>query len=221
MWKSRSKFLPEILYIQAPLAILTLMLPSTPRYLMSYQAFLWLFFYEGARVLYRKAVPGQLSSRARYIAVAVGTAVLVIAGGLRWYRVAGTGADRSLAVSLAKAPEYVSDVTTTFRSLRQFVETLPKDRTLLIGARGEVGRWTAISNRPYYQPDSALVSVAGKKDVYLLLECGTLEVCQQFPQWKNRALDRLCLFGEFQYDSVFAVRSKWARAEVLRVRPST
>lgn len=221
MWKSRAKFLPEILYILAPLAILTLMLPSTPRYLMSYQAFLWLFFYEGARILYRKVVPGQLSRRARYIAVATGTAVVVIAGGLRWYRVAGTGADRSLAVSLVQAPQYISEVSTTFRSLRQFVETLPKDSTLLIGARGEVGRWTGISNRLYYQPDSALVSVARNKDVYLLLECGTLEVCQAFPEWKNRALDRLCMFGEFQYDSVFAVRSRWARAEVLRVRPST
>lgn len=222
MWKSRAKFLPEILYIAAPLAVLTLMLPSTPRYLMSYQAFLWLFFYEGVRIVYRKVVPsGSLSRRARYIAVAAATAVFMTAGGLRWYRVAGTGADRSLAVSLVQAPQYISDVSTTFRSLRKFVETLPRESTLLIGSRGAVGRWTGISNRLYYQPDSALVTVAGKKDVYLLIECGTLEVCQAFPEWKNRALDRLCMFGEFQYDSVFAVRSKWARAEVLRVRPST
>ena len=59
MWRSRAKFLPEILYIMAPLAVLMLMLPSTPRYLMSYQAFLWLFFYEGARILYRKLVTGR------------------------------------------------------------------------------------------------------------------------------------------------------------------
>ena len=221
MWKSRLKFLPEILYILAPLAILTLMLPSTPRYLMSYQAFLWLFFYEGSRILYRKVVPGPLSRRARYMAVAAGTAVVVVASGLRWYRVAGTGADRSLAVSFGQAPQYISEVSTTFRSLREFIETLPKDSTLLIGSRGAVGRWTGISDRLYYQPDSALTSVAGKKEVYLLLECGTLEICQAFPEWKNRALDGLCRFGEFQYDSVFAVRSKWARAEVLRVRPST
>ena len=68
-------------------------------------------------------------------------------------------------------------------------------------------------------PDSALTSVAGKKEVYLLLECGTLEVCQAFPEWKNRALTSFACYGEFQYDSVFAVRSKWSRAEVLRVRP--
>ena len=82
--------------------------------------------------------------------VATVTAVVVIAGGLRWYRVAGTGADRSLAVSFVQAPQYISEVSTTFSSLRQFVETLPKDSTLLIGGRGEVGRWTAISDRLYY-----------------------------------------------------------------------
>ena len=221
-WRTRAKFLPEILYVLAPLAVLTLMLPSTPRYLMSYQAFLWLFFFEGSRILFRKVVPsGSISRRSRYIAFAGLAAVIVGIGGLRWYRVAGTGADRSLAVSLVEAPHYIDEVSTTFRSLRGFIESTPKENTLLIGARGEVGRWTAISNRRYYQPDSALATVAGNKEVYLLLECGTLEVCQAFPEWKNRMLDRLCMFGEFQYDSVFAVRSKWARAEVLRVRPAT
>ena len=46
-------------------------------------------------------------------------------------------------------------------------------------------------------------------------------VCQAFPEWKNRMFDRLSQFGEVRYDSVFAVGSKWARAEVLRVRPAT
>lgn len=222
MWRSRAKFLPEILYLLAPLAVLTVMLPSTARYLMSYQPFLWLFFYEGARILFRKFVPsGSMSARTRMLTAAAGVGIVALVGGLRWYRVAGTGADRSLAVSLVQAPRYISEVSTTFRSLRGFIETLPRDSTLLIGSRGEAGRWTAISNRLYYQPDSALVAVAGKKEVYLLLECGTLEVCQAFPEWKNRMLDRLCMFGEFKYDSVFAVRSKSARAEVLRVRPAT
>jgi hypothetical protein len=222
IWKSRARFLPEILYVVAPLAVLTVMLPSTPRYLMSYQPFLWLFFFEGARSLYRKVLPSGLPhGPVRLVAAAAAISVAVVAGGLRWYRVAGTGADRSFAISLLQAPEYVAEVSGTFRSLRQFVETLPRNRTLLIGARGEVGRWTAISGRPYYQPDSTLVSVAGKKDVYLLIECGTLEVCQDFPEWKNRMFDRLCQFGEVRYDSVFAVGSKWARAEVLRVRPAT
>ncbi len=222
MWKSRTKFLPEILYVLSPLAVLTLMLPSTPRYLMSYQPFLWLFFFEGARSLYRRiAPPGPVGARTRAVASGAGIAVILLIGALRWYRVAGTGADRSLAISLVQAPQYISEVSKTFRSLRTFVETLPKDSTLLIGSRGEAGRWTAISNRLYYQPDSALTSIVSQKEVYLLLECGTLEVCQAFPEWKNRMLDRLCTYGEFSYDSVFAVRSKWARAEVLRLRPAT
>ncbi len=222
MWRARNRFLPETLYLFAPLIVLTLMLPSTSRYLMSYQPFLWIFFYQGARALFRKLVPsGSVSRGMRLAASAAAALVIVAVGGLRWYRVAGTGADRSLAVSLARAPEFVADVSKTFRSVRSFVETLPKDSTLLISGRGEVGRWTAITGRLYYQPDSALVTVAAGKHVYLIVECGTLEVCQSFPEWKNRMLDRLCMFGEFQYDSVFAVKSKWARAEILRVKPAT
>ena len=70
-------------------------------------------------------------------------------------------------------------------------------------------------------PDSALESVAARKEVYLVVQCGTLEYCQSFPEWKNRLLDNLCTYGEFSYDSVFAVQSKWARAEVFRVKPAT
>ena len=69
-------------------------------------------------------------------------------------------------------------------------------------------------------PDSALLLVAAQKEVYLIVECGTLEYCQAFGEWKNRMQDHLCKFGEFSYDSVFAVKSKWARAEVFRVRPA-
>ena len=61
-------------------------------------------------------------------------------------------------------------------------------------------------------PDSALAVVAAQKEVYLVVECGTLEYCQSFPEWKNRMQDKLCNFGEFTYDSVFAVRTRWARA---------
>jgi hypothetical protein len=221
IWVSRHKFLPEILYFLTPLIVLTLMMPSTSRYLMSYQPFIWLFFLEGARRLYQRFAPGRLlGRRTRGIAILTGVAVLLLVAGLRWSRVAGTGAARNYAVSVTSTPEYVSEVAGTFRSVRGFLETLPVQNTLLIGSRGNVGRWTAISGRFYYQPDSALVSVARTKNVYLIVECGTLEFCQSFPEWQNAALDRLCMWGEFNYESVFAVRSKWARAEVFRVRPA-
>ncbi|MEP6506678.1 MAG: hypothetical protein ABJC63_00520 [Gemmatimonadales bacterium] len=79
----------------------------------------------------------------------------------------------------------------------------------------------AISGQSYYMPDSALQSVAGRKDVYLVVECGTLDCCRSIPEWKNRIRDMHCRYGDFSYDSVFSVRSKWARTEMFRVKPAT
>jgi len=222
MWRSRHKFLPEILYLLAPLTILALLMPSTSRYLMSYQPLFWVFFYQGAADLAARFVPAISISRRSRAGIAVATLLMVVvAGALRWNRVVGTGVERSYAVSVSETADYVRQVSGTFRSLRQFLETLPRDRTLLVGSYGLTGRWKAIADRSYYTPDSALNVVAAQKDVYLIVECGTLEYCQSFPEWKNRMQDKLCNFGEFTYESVFAVGTRWARAEVFRVKPAT
>lgn len=221
IWVSRAQFLPEILYLLAPLVVLALMLPSTSRYLMSYQPFFWVFFYEGSADVVRRYIPSLTSSsRARVVAACAVLVVTGLVGGLRWYRIAGTGAARNYAVTMAQAPQYVTEVSRTFRALRGYIETLPKGKTLLVGGYGETGRWKAIADLSYYVPDSALVAVAAQKEVYLIVECGTLEYCQSFPEWKNRMQERLCNFGEFTYDSVFAVQSNSARAEVFRVTPA-
>jgi hypothetical protein len=221
LWRSRARMLPEILYVLAPLPVLALMMPSTSRYLMSYQPFFWVFFYEGASEIGRRVAPAiSIPTRSRIIIVVATAVVIAAVGGLRWYRVVGTGADRSYAVSMNRAPAYVNGVSSTFRSLRNYLETLPKEKTLLIGSPGTTGRWKIIADRSYYMPDSALTSVAANKEVYLVVECGTMEHCQSFSELKSSLQERLCNFGEFAYDSVFAVRSKWARAEVFRVRPA-
>ena len=222
LWRSRQRFLPEILYLLTPMLVLGLMMPSTPRYLMSYQPFFWVFFLEGSSYLRHRFIPViSLSKRSRVLVAASAVVVLAAAGGLRLSRMAGTGAARSFAVSAAQTPEYVHEVSRTFRSLRGFLDGLPRDKTLLVGQVGQAGQWTAISRQSYYMPDSALESVAGQKEVYLVVQCGTLEYCQSFPEWKNRLQETLCTYGEFSYDSVFAVQSKWARAEVFRVKPAT
>jgi hypothetical protein len=222
VWRSRSRMLPEILYVLAPLPVLAVMMPSTSRYLMAYQPFIWLFFYEGASAIWRRIAPViSIPVRSRVIIAACVAIVIATVGALRWYRVAGTGADRSYAVSMDKAPAYVNGVSTTFRTLRNYLETLPKEKTLLIGSPWTSGRWKVIADRSYYMPDSALTLVAANKEVYLVVECGTLDYCESFSELKSQLQDRLCNFGEFSYDSVFAARTKWARAEVFRVRPAT
>jgi hypothetical protein len=222
VWRSRRRLLPEILYVLAPLPVLVVMMPSTSRYLMSYQPFFWVFFYEGASEIWRRIAPViSVPVRSRLVIALGATLIIAAIAGLRWSRVVGTGVDRSYAVSMGRAPAYVNGVSTTFRSLRRYLETLPKDRTLLIGTEGTVGRWRVIAGQSYYVPDSALTSVAANRDVYLVVECGTLEYCQSFSELESHLEDGLCKYGEFSYQPVFAARSKWARAEVFRVRPAT
>jgi hypothetical protein len=219
MWISRRKMLPEIAYILAALPIITLLMPSTARYLMSYQAFLWIFFYTGAAWAAHRYAPWLvrlLRSRVAVLSAIALAAALVI--GLRSWKVAGTASERYFAVTIERVPRYVHDVSTTFRSLRGFIETLPEDSTLLVGSRGNVGRWTAISGRDYYFPDKQLSRAVRDKQVYMVIECGTLEACQAWDIWKERAEARILRFGSFTFDPVFEAQSGWARAEVLRMR---
>ncbi len=219
MWQSRDKFLPEILYFLAALPVLGLMMPSTARYLKTYQAFIWIFFYMGAAFLfnrYRNRTPVFLRSRA---AAAIGvSSVLIVVIGIRAWRFVGTASEKKFAVSAMSAPRYVSDVAAAFRGLRGFVETLPADRTLLVSERGSMGRWKAISNRNYYYPDSAMAGVLAHKDLYLLIECGTMEGCQSWDAWLSRMEAHVSKYGAFHYDSVFAIARPRARAEVYRIR---
>ncbi len=219
LWKSRNQFLPEIAYVLVPLPVLAVILPSTTRYFMSYQPFIWIFFYVGSVAFARQFGLARFLRRRALVAIASG---LVISGvvGLRWWRTAGTASERVLAVTLSSAPGYITAVSRTFRGLRHFLETLPQDRTLLIGDEGSAGRWTIIAGRNYYYPDESLPSIVRERDVYLLAECGTLDTCQSWDYHIDKLQSRVLATGQFSFDSVYASRSARARVEVFRIRNS-
>ena len=219
MWQARTKFLPEILYFLASAPILGLMMPSTSRYLKPYQAFVWVFFYFGSAYIYRRCrafIPSVMRSRAFGVA-ALATALLLIIG-IRVWRLGGTASEKKFAVTATRAADYIGDVATTFRGLRGYIETLPRDKVLLMSDRGSMGRWKVISGRDYYYPDTTMESVAAKKDLYLVVECGTMEACQYWDEWRGKLEDRVTEFGSFEYDSVYAIARPRARAEVYRVK---
>ena len=218
MWLSRKRFAPEIAYCLTALPVLTLIVPSTTRYLMAYQPFFWIFFYTTVSVL---AAPAVARVASRPATPLVGAALLFALGGglvyVRSQRVAGTGGDRSSAISIGASRRYIREVASTFRSLRIFLETLPRERTLLVGIPGSVGRWKVIAGLDYYSPDNALSATVEGRDVYALAECGTLEACQNFTardimlhQWLKR-------YGDFSYDLVFSKMSPHAKAVVYRI----
>lgn len=219
IWQARARFMPEIMYVLVPLPLLGLVLPSTTRYTMSYQPFIWIFFYLGVERALRLPWLKALSLPRSRIAVAT-AAIAMMAGvaGLRLWRFGGTASERVQAVHLSEAPRYISDVSDTFRGLRRFIESLPRSRSLLIGDGGTTGRWTLISGSEYYHPDPSLSGVVSEIDVYLVVECGTLEVCQSWAFYLDLMKRRLAAFGEFAFESVYASASDRARVEVFRVR---
>jgi hypothetical protein len=217
MWKSRKRFLPEILLVAAPFPVMEVIAPSAARYLASYQPFFWIFFLGSVSAFvlpYFRWLKGRTA-----VFVASGAAIL-LAGlvALRLGRVVGS-ASPGAAVSLGRAPAYIAGVAGPFRDLRGFLDALPRDRTLLIGATTTRGRWTVISGLKYYAPDSALASVARTKDVYLVSECGTVELCSDFPKWTQSLEDDINKNGRFKFDSLFARNTASAHVAVFRVSP--
>jgi hypothetical protein len=218
IWRARRRFTPEAGYLLAALPVLALVIPSTLRYLMTYQPLFWIFFYVGASIVFAPVISRIRASRLGAIAMA-GLVLLSISGVvyLRSNRMIGVTANRG-AISVANTRGYVKEVATTFRDLRRFLETLPRDRTLLVGAYGTTGRWTVISGLDYYLPDSGLGVAARTHDVYVLLECGTFEICQDFGRWESKVRKNLGKFGEYSYEPVFSRTGEHAKARVYRLR---
>jgi hypothetical protein len=219
MVRYRNRLTPEITYCLISISALMLIIPSTARYLMPYQPLLWIFFCGGAALI---VAPVARRIAARPTAPLVGLALLVVAAcGLlyvRSQRVVGAGIEGSPAISLGATRRYTSEVASTFRSLRGFLETLPRERTLLVGAFGTTGRWKVISGLDYYRPDSVLSAAVASRDTYLLVECGTLESCLDFAQFDARLQKDLEQYGIFSYAMVFSAATPHARARVYRIR---
>lgn len=222
-WRVRSRLLPELLMIIAVLPLLIAIMPSTSRYLMTYQPFFWIAFLEGSRVVagwVPSALRRSLVSHARILATAALLAVL--AAGVQASKTSSEWLSRqSRAWELMNLQRYVHSVSDTYRPLADFLGSLPADRTVLTSSKLSMGRWKVISNLDSYAPDSNLVAVATKKDLYLIVECGSVDLCAVQSIRESNSKDALCRFGEFNYQLVFSSKADRSEAKVFRVRPAT
>ena len=215
-WRLKGRMLPELLMVLAVLPVLVAMMPSTSRYFMTYQPFFWIAFYEGLLALSVR-IPEAL--RRSLVSHAGALAVLALAIGLG----AGVKARATSAgkiAGLADLPRYVHGVSGTYRPLRQFLQSLPRDRTVLTSRRWSFGRWKAIANLDSYAPDSNLVALTTQKDVYAVIECGSVDICSYFDKREASTKDALCLVGEFDYELVFHAKDEKSEAKVFRIRPA-
>lgn len=219
MWRGRRQFRAEMVYVLLPLPVLAPMIPSTARYLLSYQPLIWLFFCLGA------AAPAAfLARRVRQHVVATAGAIAiccVAVASLLYIRSSRvTGADRVTisSFSLGEGRRHASEVAQTYRSLRQFLESRPRDRTLILGDRAATGQWKVIAGIDYYEPDSALSVAARARDIYLVMACHSQALCSHLPEAITKREDRILYHGAFAFDSVFAARNDYSAAVVFRLR---
>lgn len=215
----RRRFLPELLYFLAALPVLAVMTLSTVRYLMTYQPIIWAFFFTGIASIFAPVTRRLPRLQLRLLAGAAAVAAVAGVAAIRSAKTASTAGVSAPGNALTRSRAYVSDVESTFGALRVFLETTPRDSTLLIGGYGDIGRFTVIANRLYYWPDSNLVRVAREKQVYAVLACGTAAACREFDTWiagQDRSIGR---FGDFGYRPVFDLRTTSARALVRRLIP--
>ncbi len=216
--RSTKRILPETACFLVVLPILGVMIPGTTRYLMSYQAVLWFMFATGAAFLIQPWT-GRVSSR--HVRIFTVTVALLGVAGIVFVRSA-TAARTADAESMLDGPRrYTREVSATFRGLRSFLESLPRERTLLISSGGEVGRWEVIADRAHYVPDSLLAAIISAKDVYSIISCGTPAACAPFDDWHSERARRLTQYGDFKYEKVFEHRTASARATVHRLSIAT
>jgi hypothetical protein len=211
MWRSRRRFAPEIAYTLAALPVLTVIIAGTTRYLMAYEPFFWISFYTGASAL---AAPFEIELRKWRRAALTCLGLVILAGGLVLLR-GRQGAAASTSPGYTRV--HAREIATTFRALRVYLDKLPRERTLLIGASRTVGRWKVISNLDYYQPDSALRGAVASRDTYLVSECGTYGICRDFDNWDVRFRKSVDKFGPFKYELVFSREVDNAKARVYRL----
>jgi hypothetical protein len=221
MWRARSRFAPEIAYTLAALPVLSLMIPSTARYLISYQPLFWIFFYAGASVL---AAPIAVRLAPRRLAALVTVVVLLVIGTtaayLRSRSSTQSGGTRGVTLSIGETRAYSTEVASTFGALRGYLDTLPREHTFLIGLAGTTGRWKAISGLDYYRPDTALSVAVRQRDTYLVVECATLDLCRDFEGVDRRLRGRFEKYGKFSFDPKFARTTDHAKVRVYRIRDS-
>lgn len=218
--RAARRLLPEIAYFLVIFPILGAMIPSTTRYLMSYQPIIWICFATGIAFLaepVRRRIP---ATHLRILGTAAALFAITGLVGMRTSRTAKTAGGAAAASPLARPVEYAGEVASTFRGLREFVEGLPADRALLVSVAAEAGRWYVISGRRSYLPDSTMTETLREKELYSILSCGTPTGCEGFDSWHGMRAARLTAFGDFEYEKVFERRTGSARAEVYRISTS-
>lgn len=220
MWSARKSRTAQLAYVLVPLPVLAITIPSATRYMLTYQPFIWSFFFIGLAAVRSRLAPSSRITRRAVLGVSC-LAILACVSMLyvRSGRLTGTRVTAS-SFSLGETRRHAGEVATTYRSLRNFLERLPRSRTLVVNARHGTGQWTAIAGVRHFQLDSSATSAAAQNDIYLIVDCATPSTCSTFESTTAAEQRRFMRFGHFDFEKVFDTSTRWSAARVYRVRGS-
>jgi hypothetical protein len=120
--------------------------------------------------------------------------------------------------SLGETRKHAADVAHTYRGLREFLERLPRDRSLIVTEPRGTGKWKAIAGLDHYRMDSAAVNVVGPKDFYFVVDCPTPTDCLYFDKLVEYHMKRVLRYGSFSFEQIYNTANPWSAARVYRMR---
>ena len=212
-WRLRRAMLPEGLLVASVLPFIAPVATSTPRYLLPYAPWVWIFALAGARPAVNR-LEAWLGWKARGTLVALSAGVLLAVG---WIALRHSKSVRSTPMgAFAGLRANLRDVTDTYRAARMTLEALPRDRSELLLAGQNYG-WGPVLGLSSYAPDDRLRLRIQHKEMYLMVVCEPRAGCKSLESAVHRECVALDRYGPFTYVPLTVHRRPLAALGVYRV----
>jgi hypothetical protein len=216
-WKLRRAMLPEALLVASILPVIAGIATSTPRYLLPYAPWVWVFALAAA-----KPLAGQserwLGKWVKRTLPAIFAAMLLAAGWLTFRH--STSGRSTGAGTPTVARLHTGDATATYKELRVALSLLPRDRTELLLIGGNTGVWQLVLGLSSYAPDERLRLRIQHKQMYLLAVCSPSLGCRSLELEVRRLREELDKYGPFAYVPVAVHRRPLIAVGVYQVLPT-
>jgi hypothetical protein len=216
-WLERKRLRPEILLLLLVTPVFATVIQSTSRYFLAYQPLFWMFAFAALKCIAEKLPRFQVSRTLRLAALA---AVLAVGAGAVYLRARSITGTEKLTLSnfsLGRSRRHAGDVAATYRSLRNYIESLDPQKSLIVGGKDVAGKWWVIAGRKSYQLDRNIADAVKARDVYLVITCPTPSDCAAFDNIDRHYRDRIDTYGRVGYVRTFEHDNPYASARVYRL----
>jgi hypothetical protein len=166
IWRLRRIMRPEIGCLLVMLPVLMIPTDSTARYLSVLQPIFWIFFLQG---IYDIKLLLEKKSR-RLPLVLLGVFIIIVMSTNYQYMRKISNYDRS-GIGPLMIKNSIKEVSTIYHATRQFIDSLPKDRTRFVLSSHYAAKWFAISGIKFINTKDILKKMAEGYDIYVVIDC--------------------------------------------------